>query len=175
MSAVESGSAPMEICVSAPAQMGLGEIGDWAARMERLGVDVIHIPETIHDPFTIAAMALTHTTRVTVRTSMALAFPRSPMITAYAAWDLAKYSRAASSSGLPPRCEATSSAVSPARGQSRCHVFAITSSRCGQYSIRFRQARRSTTLGRFTDSIDCSPTSTPVRSTTPLRKSGPAG
>jgi probable F420-dependent oxidoreductase len=92
MSAVESGSAPMEICVSAPAQMGLGEIGDWAPRMERLGVDVIHIPETIHDPFTIAAMALTHTTRVTVRTSMALAFPRSPMITAYAAWDLTKYS-----------------------------------------------------------------------------------
>ena len=82
----------MEICVSAPAQMGLGEIGDWAPRMERLGVDVIHIPETIHDPFTIAAMALTHTTRVTVRTSMALAFPRSPMIIAYAAWDLAKYS-----------------------------------------------------------------------------------
>jgi probable F420-dependent oxidoreductase len=92
MSAVESGSVPMEISVSAPAQMGLGEIGVWAARMEGLGVDVIHIPETIHDPFTIAAMALTHTTRVTVRTSMALAFPRSPMIIAYAAWDLAKYS-----------------------------------------------------------------------------------
>jgi probable F420-dependent oxidoreductase len=37
-------------------------------------------------------MALANTTRLTVRTSMALAFPRSPMITAYAAWDLAKYS-----------------------------------------------------------------------------------
>ncbi len=37
-------------------------------------------------------MALQHTERVTVRTSMALAFPRSPMITAYAAWDLAKFS-----------------------------------------------------------------------------------
>jgi len=82
----------MEMVASAPAQMGLGEVGDWAARMERIGFDVIHISETIHDPFTIAAMALTHTTRLTVRTSMALAFPRSPMITAYAAWDLAKYS-----------------------------------------------------------------------------------
>src|ERR1700742_670505 len=92
MSVVRSPTAPMEIVVSAPAQMGLGEIGAWATRMERLGVDVIHIPETIHDAFTIAAMALTHTARAMVRTSMALAFPRSPMITAYAAWDLAKYS-----------------------------------------------------------------------------------
>ena len=82
----------MEIIASAPAQMGLREIGDWAARMERIGFDVIHIAETIHDPFTIAAMALTHTKRLTVRTSMVLAFPRSPMIVAYAAWDLAKYS-----------------------------------------------------------------------------------
>jgi probable F420-dependent oxidoreductase len=81
----------MEIIASAPAQMGLGEIADWASRMERIGFDVIHIAETIHDPFTVAAMALTHTERLTVRTSMVLAFPRSPMIVAYAAWDLAKY------------------------------------------------------------------------------------
>ncbi len=82
----------MEIIASAPARMGLSEIGDWASRMERIGFDVIHVAETIHDPFTIAAMALTHTRNVTVRTSMVLAFPRSPMIVAYAAWDLAKYS-----------------------------------------------------------------------------------
>jgi probable F420-dependent oxidoreductase len=82
----------VEIIASAPAQMGLREIGDWSARMERIGFDVIHIAETIHDPFTIATMALTHTKRLTVRTSMVLAFPRSPMIVAYAAWDLAKYS-----------------------------------------------------------------------------------
>ncbi len=82
----------MEIIASAPARMGLGEIADWAKRMECIGFDVVHISETIHDPFTIAAMALTHTKHLKVRTSMALAFPRSPMITAYAAWDLAKYS-----------------------------------------------------------------------------------
>ncbi|SBS72521.1 putative F420-dependent oxidoreductase [uncultured Mycobacterium sp.] len=82
----------MELVTSAPAKMGPGEIGAWAARAERLGFDVIHVSETIHDPFTVAALALQHTQRVTVRTSMVLAFPRSPMITAYAAWDLAKYS-----------------------------------------------------------------------------------
>jgi probable F420-dependent oxidoreductase len=82
----------MELVTSAPAKMGPGEIGVWAARAEHLGFDVIHISETIHDPFTLAALALQHTERITVRTSMVLAFPRSPMITAYAAWDLAKYS-----------------------------------------------------------------------------------
>jgi probable F420-dependent oxidoreductase len=82
----------MELVTSAPAEMGPGEIGTWATRAERLGFDVIHVSETIHDPFTVAALALQHTQRVTVRTSMVLAFPRSPMITAYAAWDLAKYS-----------------------------------------------------------------------------------
>ncbi len=72
--------------------MGPAEIGPWVARAERLGFDVVHISETIHDPFTVAALALQHTERVTVRTSMVLAFPRSPMITAYAAWDLSKFS-----------------------------------------------------------------------------------
>ena len=75
----------MEVVATAPAQMGPGEIGDWAARAERIGYDTIHISETIHDPFTVAAFALQRTTRLTVRTSMVVAFPRSPMITAYAA------------------------------------------------------------------------------------------
>lgn len=77
---------------TAPAIMGPTEIGAWAARVERLGFDTIHVSETIHDPFTVAAFALQATTAVTVRTSMVLAFPRSPMITAYAAWDLARLS-----------------------------------------------------------------------------------
>lgn len=91
MSTVESACRAMEIVASAPAEMGLDEIGDWATRVEGLGFDTIHVSETVHDVFTVAAMALARTTRITVRTSMALAFPRSPMIIAYAAWDLAKY------------------------------------------------------------------------------------
>lgn len=93
MTHTEPATAPMEIVASAPAQTSLAEIGDWAARMERIGFDVIHVSETIHDPFPIAAVALTATTRLTVRTSMALAFPRSPMIMAYSAWDLANHSQ----------------------------------------------------------------------------------
>ncbi|MGK2855340.1 MAG: LLM class flavin-dependent oxidoreductase, partial [Microbacteriaceae bacterium] len=82
----------MEIVATAPAVLGPAEIGAWAARAERLGFDTIHVSETIHDPFTVAALALQATTAMTVRTSMVLAFPRSPMIVAYAAWDLARYS-----------------------------------------------------------------------------------
>lgn len=77
---------------TAPATTGPAEIGAWAARVEGLGFDTLHVSETIHDPFTVAALALQATTAMTVRTSMALAFPRSPMITAYAAWDLSRLS-----------------------------------------------------------------------------------
>ncbi|MDO0977114.1 LLM class flavin-dependent oxidoreductase [Mycolicibacterium frederiksbergense] len=77
---------------TAPATLGPAEIGAFATRAERLGFDTLHVSETIHDPFTVAAFAVQATTDITVRTSMVLAFPRSPMITAYAAWDLARLS-----------------------------------------------------------------------------------
>lgn len=93
MTTVDVSGRPMQLVASAPAQMNLHVIGDWAARVERMGFDVIHISETIHDPFAMAAMALSRTSRLTVRTSMALAFPRSPMIMAYSAWDLSQYSQ----------------------------------------------------------------------------------
>jgi probable F420-dependent oxidoreductase len=70
----------------------LVEVGAFAERMERLGFDGIHVPEATHDPFTVSALALEHTTRVIVRTAVALAFPRSPMVTAYTSWDLARFS-----------------------------------------------------------------------------------
>ena len=82
----------MEVVASWPSRTELAEVAGWAQRAERLGVDVIHVPETIHDPFTVAALMLTGTERVVVRTSMVVAFPRSPMLTAYAAWDLQKLS-----------------------------------------------------------------------------------
>ncbi|KRD08686.1 LLM class F420-dependent oxidoreductase [Mycobacterium sp. Root265] len=82
----------MEMVATAPATLGPAEIGAFAARAERLGFDTIHVSETVHDPFMVAAFAVQATTAITVRTSMVLAFPRSPMITAYAAWDLARVS-----------------------------------------------------------------------------------
>lgn len=82
----------MEIAASWPSRTDLADVPAWARRAESLGFDVIHVPETIHDPFAVAALMLTATERVVVRTSMVVAFPRSPMITAYAAWGLQKMS-----------------------------------------------------------------------------------
>ncbi|QDQ96031.1 TIGR03617 family F420-dependent LLM class oxidoreductase [Tomitella fengzijianii] len=63
-----------------------------ARRAEAAGYDGIHVSETIHDPFLLAHAALQATERIVVRTSVALAFVRSPLLTAYTAWDLAKIS-----------------------------------------------------------------------------------
>jgi probable F420-dependent oxidoreductase len=82
----------MDVIASVPATLPLREVSEWARSAEHMGFDVLHVPETTHDPFTVAALALAATERITVRTSMVLAFPRSPMVTAYSAWDLARFS-----------------------------------------------------------------------------------
>ena len=82
----------MQLIASWPSGMQLEDVGPWARRVEALGFDVMHVPEVTHDPFTVAALAFSHTERLVVRTSMVVAFPRSPMLTAYAAWDLARFS-----------------------------------------------------------------------------------
>lgn len=82
----------MEVVASWPSSSPLSGVADWAQRAEALGFDVMHVPETIHNPFTVAALALAHTETLVVRTSMVVAFPRSPMVTAYSAWDLAGFS-----------------------------------------------------------------------------------
>lgn len=61
----------------------------YAQRVERLGYDGLHVPETVHDGLAVSLLALEHTTTLEVRTSLILAFPRSPMLTALSAWDLA--------------------------------------------------------------------------------------
>ncbi|NLT31673.1 MAG: LLM class flavin-dependent oxidoreductase [Propionibacterium sp.] len=82
----------MDVALTLPPQTELAEVADRAALAERLGVRVLHVPEMTHDSLMVAALAINATTDLVVRTSMTLAFPRSPMITAYAAWDLARFS-----------------------------------------------------------------------------------
>ncbi|NDE59424.1 MAG: LLM class flavin-dependent oxidoreductase, partial [Acidimicrobiia bacterium] len=60
----------------------LSLVGDYARRVEKLGYDVLHVPETIHDSITVSILALQATTRLRVQTSLTLAFPRSPMLLA---------------------------------------------------------------------------------------------
>lgn len=75
------------------AYSSLDEVPALAQRAERLGVDGLWFSETAHDPFLGAALAAEHTTRVTIGTSVAIAFARSPTLLAYLAWDLAAQSR----------------------------------------------------------------------------------
>jgi probable F420-dependent oxidoreductase len=69
-------------------RMPLGDVPQYARRAEKIGFAGLLVPEAVHDGFLTAALALEHTSRLTVATSVALAFPRSPTVTAYAAWDL---------------------------------------------------------------------------------------
>lgn len=67
--------------------------GQRAALLEEIGYDAAVTPEIKNDPFfPLAAAALT-TSRIDLGTGVAIAFPRSPMITALMAWDLQRASQ----------------------------------------------------------------------------------
>src|SRR5579864_6885516 len=60
-----------------------------ACGAEQAGFDALWIPEADYDGFLPAALSAEHNKRIMLSTSVASAFPRSPMITAGVAWDLA--------------------------------------------------------------------------------------
>ncbi|MDQ2808300.1 MAG: TIGR03617 family F420-dependent LLM class oxidoreductase [Chloroflexota bacterium] len=67
--------------------------GPTAAAAEALGLAGLWTSEVQHDPFLPLALAAVQTERSTLGTSIAVAFPRSPTVTAYTAWDLARASQ----------------------------------------------------------------------------------
>ena len=75
------------------ASQTLSAIPSEAAWAESIGFDAISKNETAHDSFLPLTLAATSTTRAMLQTSVAIAFPRSPMITAYTAHDLQELSR----------------------------------------------------------------------------------
>lgn len=58
-----------------------------------LGYDGFFTAETQHDPFLPLALAASASPTLEIGTAIAVAFPRSPMLTAMTAWDLARMSR----------------------------------------------------------------------------------
>jgi len=78
----------MKVYAGMDPRMPLSEVAAHATRIEALGYDGLHVAETIHDPFMVSLLALQATSTLTVRTAVALAFVRSPMITALSSWDL---------------------------------------------------------------------------------------
>jgi probable F420-dependent oxidoreductase len=71
----------------------LRDVPALAAEAEALGVDGLWTAETRHDPFLPLALAAEHTSRVSLGTAIAVAFPRSPTVVAHTAWDLQAASR----------------------------------------------------------------------------------
>jgi probable F420-dependent oxidoreductase len=65
---------------------------DAARRAEDLGFDGFFTAETSHDPFIPLAFAARASDSLALGTAIAVAFPRSPMMTAQVAWDLADLS-----------------------------------------------------------------------------------
>jgi probable F420-dependent oxidoreductase len=77
-----------QVFASTPEDMGPGQIGVHAARAEAMGFDGLQVPDAIHDGLLLAALALNATSSLIVGTAVLVAFARSPMVTAIAAWDL---------------------------------------------------------------------------------------
>ena len=67
---------------------GISDYACAARELEALGFDHLTTAEAGHDPFLPIAIAAEHTERVMLATNVAIAFPRSPMVTAQLAWDL---------------------------------------------------------------------------------------
>lgn len=82
----------MKVYAGMDPRLPLVDVGVYARRVEQIGYDGLQISETIHDALAVSLLAAEHTERITIRTSVALAFVRSPTLTAYAAWDLAQFS-----------------------------------------------------------------------------------
>jgi probable F420-dependent oxidoreductase len=87
-------------------QITPSQIMDSARRLEALGFDGVSAPEAGHDPFLPLAIAASCTDRVKLGTNVAVAFPRSPMVTAQCAWDLQQYSRGRFNLGLGSQVKA---------------------------------------------------------------------
>lgn len=71
----------------------LGQMPAVARFADEAGFDGIWTFETAHEPFLPLVLAAEHSSRLSLGTSIAVAFPRSPTILAQIAWDLARFSK----------------------------------------------------------------------------------
>jgi probable F420-dependent oxidoreductase len=78
----------------------LNKIPDISRRVEDMGFDGLWTAEAQHNPFLPLVLTANVTKRIEMGTAIAVAFPRSPMVTAQIAWDLAAQSNGRFSLGL---------------------------------------------------------------------------
>jgi len=75
------------------APMSLSAVASYARATEAMGFDALWTAETSHDPYLPLVLVAEHTERVQFGTSIAVAFPRSPLVHAQIAWDLQDQSK----------------------------------------------------------------------------------
>ena len=80
----------------------LSKISAIARRAESMGFDGVMAPDVMSDAFLVAQAAIAATQRIRVATSALVCFPRSPMTTAVAAWNLQALSGGRFHLGLGP-------------------------------------------------------------------------
>jgi probable F420-dependent oxidoreductase len=81
----------------------LRQVSDLAVRAEAAGLESVWLAELDRTAYVQAAAAVAATSRAAVGTAVALAFPRSPTITAMTAWDLDEMSGDRFMLGLGPQ------------------------------------------------------------------------
>ena len=77
--------------VGLPGTVTMLEAEQLSAEAENAGASSVWVADVRREPYLASAAALRATTRVTVGIDVAVAFSRSPAVTAQAAWDLAGY------------------------------------------------------------------------------------
>jgi len=83
--------------------LDIGRVFEDARLVESLGYDRLVVEETKVDPFAVMTLAAQATTSLGLGTSVAIAFPRSPAITAMSAWTTQKLSNGRFCLGLGPQ------------------------------------------------------------------------
>ncbi len=84
-----------------PVWPGIDGIAAAARQAEAVGFDGVLVPEAGgHDPFFPLLIAAANTKRIGLRTGVAVAFPRSPLVMAQIAWDLKRFSNGRFELGL---------------------------------------------------------------------------
>lgn len=92
----------LQVWTSSGFHSGPAEIVAEAQRAEAMGYDCFAVVDSVHDGLIGAALAAQATERIAIATSALACFPRSPMTTAVAAWDLQHLSGGRFRLGLGP-------------------------------------------------------------------------
>jgi probable F420-dependent oxidoreductase len=86
--------------------LDLAAVAADARLLEEIGYDGVAVEETKQDPYIVMALAAQATSSLRLSTAIAMAFPRSPTITAMSAWTLQKLANGRFTLGLGPQVRA---------------------------------------------------------------------